>query len=803
MQVTSIIDPYAIHYDSFAGDVYTLDTAGITLSAGTLTAFNALIAPSATAQYLLKGDSAGDSITLANTIAAQETILRLYTADGDRSDVVGIQIHSLGTTTARTNNERLDIRSTVADPWNFMIASLAEGTGDVRPLNIYTGANTSQLVLNVDGSISMAGAVTIGGDLTVDTTTLVVDAANHRVGIGTATPQELLHVLGDNPVLEIEDSVATTKNAKLQITTAGGIWGIGQASTLGAIGELVFINTIGEASMTMGSAGNVAIAKSLTVDTTTLVVDSMNHNVEMATYLEMVDTTSATTGVIFKGADRFIHNYHNTVGGGAVPTGRNTFVGVGAGNFTMGSMATNTSHGSYNNALGAYSLQNNTTGYSNIAIGVSSLQNNTTGHFNSALGTYSLYTNTTGYSNIAIGVSSLQNNTTGYSNSAIGVSSLLGNTTGYNNSAMGVNSLNALKPTSKAITAFADYSGTVAGTVLATSVGHGLAVGATTLKISGTANYNGSESCTRVNDDTFYFTAVWVATEVGWWGVDSEGKNNTAAGADSGQLLLTGSSNIFLGYRSGYRQTSNDNLLIIDNQARADIATEATNSIIYGVMAAAPADQTLALNAVVSMPQGSTTGDGTNKTDISATGVMTMVGSARVWKSVDLPVQVVKIPAANYPADDDIDNFGFHRYDDTTEESVYETWVVPLDFAGGDASMKGHFALAVENPPTSGGTNVATNVRMGFEYKRITEGAVLSFTAGTTSGYVDEVIAVDETALILHITPDGTCTTTDWVPHDKILFRFFRKAADGADTYVGDAWIKNYHLEYLSDKLGE
>ena len=752
MQVTSIIDPYAIHYDSFAGDVYTLDTAGITLSAGTLTAFNALIAPSATAQYLLKGDSAGDSITLANTIAAQETILRLYTADGDRSDVVGIQIHSLGTTTARTNNERLDIRSTVADPWNFMIASLAEGTGDVRPLNIYTGANTSQLVLNVDGSISMAGAVTIGGDLTVDTTTLVVDAANHRVGIGTATPQELLHVLGDNPVLEIEDSVATTKNAKLQITTAGGIWGIGQASTLGAIGELVFINTIGEASMTMGSAGNVAIAKSLTVDTTTLVVDSMNHNVEMATYLEMVDTTSATTGVIFKGADRFIHNYHNTVGGGAVPTGRNTFVGVGAGNFTMGSMATNTSHGSYNNALGAYSLQNNTTGYSN---------------------------------------------------SAIGVSSLLGNTTGYNNSAMGVNSLNALKPTSKAITAFADYSGTVAGTVLATSVGHGLAVGATTLKISGTANYNGSESCTRVNDDTFYFTAVWVATEVGWWGVDSEGKNNTAAGADSGQLLLTGSSNIFLGYRSGYRQTSNDNLLIIDNQARADIATEATNSIIYGVMAAAPADQTLALNAVVSMPQGSTTGDGTNKTDISATGVMTMVGSARVWKSVDLPVQVVKIPAANYPADDDIDNFGFHRYDDTTEESVYETWVVPLDFAGGDASMKGHFALAVENPPTSGGTNVATNVRMGFEYKRITEGAVLSFTAGTTSGYVDEVIAVDETALILHITPDGTCTTTDWVPHDKILFRFFRKAADGADTYVGDAWIKNYHLEYLSDKLGE
>lgn len=38
MEIHPIIDPYAIHYDTFAGDVYTLDTAGITLTAGTLTA---------------------------------------------------------------------------------------------------------------------------------------------------------------------------------------------------------------------------------------------------------------------------------------------------------------------------------------------------------------------------------------------------------------------------------------------------------------------------------------------------------------------------------------------------------------------------------------------------------------------------------------------------------------------------------------------------------------------------------------------------------------------------------------------
>jgi hypothetical protein len=38
MQIHPLIDPYAIHYTTFAGDVYTLDTASITLTAGTLTA---------------------------------------------------------------------------------------------------------------------------------------------------------------------------------------------------------------------------------------------------------------------------------------------------------------------------------------------------------------------------------------------------------------------------------------------------------------------------------------------------------------------------------------------------------------------------------------------------------------------------------------------------------------------------------------------------------------------------------------------------------------------------------------------
>lgn len=38
MEIHPLIDPFAIHYDSFAGDVYTLDTASITLTGGDITA---------------------------------------------------------------------------------------------------------------------------------------------------------------------------------------------------------------------------------------------------------------------------------------------------------------------------------------------------------------------------------------------------------------------------------------------------------------------------------------------------------------------------------------------------------------------------------------------------------------------------------------------------------------------------------------------------------------------------------------------------------------------------------------------
>jgi hypothetical protein len=145
-------------------------------------------------------------------------------------------------------------------------------------------------------------------------------------------------------------------------------------------------------------------------------------------------TTSPSLGVIFKGADRFIHDFYPA---GAI--GYNTFLGINSGNFTMS--ASNLSEASYNTGIGNGSLSSLTIGGHNTGSGAGSLYKNSSGSDNTALGFGSLFDNTTGSENTAIGSRSLSFNTTGSGNSAIGTNSLYSNTTGFQNTAIGHHSL--------------------------------------------------------------------------------------------------------------------------------------------------------------------------------------------------------------------------------------------------------------------------------------------------------------------------------------------------------------------------
>lgn len=138
-------------------------------------------------------------------------------------------------------------------------------------------------------------------------------------------------------------------------------------------------------------------------------------------------TTDYSTGVVFKGPNRFLHDKGVN----------NLFLGLGSGNFTMSGAANG------NIGVGTFTLQELTMGIENSAFGNVALQNNSEGNYNSAFGSFSMQPNTTGYMNSAFGYSSLRSNTEGYNNSAFGVGALFANATGHDNSAFGISSLNS------------------------------------------------------------------------------------------------------------------------------------------------------------------------------------------------------------------------------------------------------------------------------------------------------------------------------------------------------------------------
>jgi hypothetical protein len=132
--------------------------------------------------------------------------------------------------------------------------------------------------------------------------------------------------------------------------------------------------------------------------------------------------STAATGNILKGANRFLHNYGT----------RNTFLGEGAGNFTLTTLT-----GVDNTASGYAALQSNTDGYNNTASGANALQSNLGGHSNTASGRNALVSNTTGNYNTASGTAALFTNADGQFNTATGGRALEANTTGSNNTALG------------------------------------------------------------------------------------------------------------------------------------------------------------------------------------------------------------------------------------------------------------------------------------------------------------------------------------------------------------------------------
>jgi hypothetical protein len=290
--------------------------------------------------------------------------------------------------------------------------------------------------------------------------------------------------------------------------------------------------------------------------------------------------------------------------------GQNYFIGD-SGNITMYAL-NSTAQASYMIGIGNGSLTSITTGYNNIAIGHGSQGSTTTGWANMSLGMGALARNTTGYFNTAMGDAALTHNTTGAKNTAFGDGSGYGIVSGTDNVAVGEEGLFKLATGSHNIgigtnALFESIAGAdniaVGSYALRNSLAsENVAVGKSALQ----ETVNGSRNV-AIGVQSLYLGTDGARNVAAGYGAlrNNAGLDNVGIGYETGQNNASGNGNVFLGKMAGAYETGS-NSFYLNNADRTNTAGDKANSLLYGVFAAAPANQTLTINALPILSQTST-----------------------------------------------------------------------------------------------------------------------------------------------------------------------------------------------------
>ncbi len=202
------------------------------------------------------------------------------------------------------------------------------------------------------------------------------------------------------------------------------------------------------------------------------------------------------------------------------------------------------------NNSGAVSTGSNTT-----AVGVDALVVNTTASNNTAIGRSTLKTNTLGEDNTAVATSALYENTTGGRNTALGGASLYYNKVKSESTAIGYSSM-----------AYADPAGAADGSTIT----YNTAVGAYSLRGSGTSADNIGTSNTALGHSALYSNTSGYSNVASGWNAmnrNTEGSRNVAIGAQSLFTNTIGIYNNALGWQSMYYNTTGNSNVAIGIQA--------------------------------------------------------------------------------------------------------------------------------------------------------------------------------------------------------------------------------------------
>ena len=203
-------------------------------------------------------DSGGSVVELGTNPAANVTfgdnVKAVFGAGSDLQiyhDGSNSRIREGGTGNLLLDADSLYLRSTSGDSY---FQGLNGGAANV----FYNG---SVKLATTSTGIDVTGTVTADG-LTVDTDTLVVDATNNRVGIGTASPASELHVKGSTPDLRVENTTASETVSLSLIKTATKGFSINNKAISGTNYLTFNLDTAGAGTDAMvidGASGNVGI----------------------------------------------------------------------------------------------------------------------------------------------------------------------------------------------------------------------------------------------------------------------------------------------------------------------------------------------------------------------------------------------------------------------------------------------------------------------------------------------------------------------------------------------------------------